>query len=466
MNEMELRVQLWDSYRLARIILGEPLESLKWNKVVLQAIQKVAEDKLEQIRLMKLLDASDRDLKSDIAFPNAPTTITTVAQPNDQFQSLKIDLQAILSTLQQENDAEKAAESLQSLMNKFENLPGETQVLASTHPKPQSSTMMQIHSQHTQLLQSQIDSYQLQVEQQQDELVDWRDKYTHLESLAVTPRDAQELLDDYNPHDPNLHTRVRTLLHKCSQLQKEQEKQRQQWKEDLQQAEEKQRLAKESLYDYQLQHQMLLEDTAQAIDWWQQMSVDRSNYHSRLSQILEKEEACLLEMEQLEWILTNLAFQAVQMEDEEELASDNRQLFATELEKLQQSQDLGYTLQEQVREYIAQQRQRLGDIYNSAWIGQTPSDTSTDGSENNTPMTASDANLLPKDSLELHELVSRQQDQIRSLQNQVQALQRRNVVVPSKSDSTESTYALSEEHSERHSGTRDLGAEDLMGMHP
>ncbi len=57
MNEVELRVQLWDSYRLARIILGTPIRSTSLRgKTILQSIRKVAEMKLELIRLQNELE--------------------------------------------------------------------------------------------------------------------------------------------------------------------------------------------------------------------------------------------------------------------------------------------------------------------------------------------------------------------------------------------------------------------------
>lgn len=57
MNEVELRVQLWDAYRLARIILGVPIKSTSLRgKVILHSIRKVAEMKLELIRLQKELE--------------------------------------------------------------------------------------------------------------------------------------------------------------------------------------------------------------------------------------------------------------------------------------------------------------------------------------------------------------------------------------------------------------------------
>jgi hypothetical protein len=59
LNEVELRIQLWDSYRLARIILGTPIKSFSLRgKTILHSIRKVAEMKLELIRLEKELEMS------------------------------------------------------------------------------------------------------------------------------------------------------------------------------------------------------------------------------------------------------------------------------------------------------------------------------------------------------------------------------------------------------------------------
>lgn len=56
LNEVELRIQLWDAYRLVRIILGTPIKSFSLRgKTILQSIRKVAEMKLELIRLEKEL---------------------------------------------------------------------------------------------------------------------------------------------------------------------------------------------------------------------------------------------------------------------------------------------------------------------------------------------------------------------------------------------------------------------------
>jgi hypothetical protein len=57
LNQVELRVQLWDSYRLARIILGIPIKSFSLKgKTILHAIRIVAEMKLELILLKKELE--------------------------------------------------------------------------------------------------------------------------------------------------------------------------------------------------------------------------------------------------------------------------------------------------------------------------------------------------------------------------------------------------------------------------
>jgi hypothetical protein len=48
MDAVQLRVQLWDSYRLARIILGVPIKSFNLeSKAILNAIRVTAEMKME-----------------------------------------------------------------------------------------------------------------------------------------------------------------------------------------------------------------------------------------------------------------------------------------------------------------------------------------------------------------------------------------------------------------------------------
>ena len=59
MDELQLRVQLWDSYRLARIILGRSISCFTLKKrTILNAIQIVAEMKVEIIHLHKELEVA------------------------------------------------------------------------------------------------------------------------------------------------------------------------------------------------------------------------------------------------------------------------------------------------------------------------------------------------------------------------------------------------------------------------
>jgi len=81
LNEVELRIQLWDAYRLARIILGTPIKSFSLRgKTILHSIRKVAEMKLELIRLQKELEMSHillQDTSPTLPLPEYMTTSTT-----------------------------------------------------------------------------------------------------------------------------------------------------------------------------------------------------------------------------------------------------------------------------------------------------------------------------------------------------------------------------------------------------
>ena len=58
LNDKQLRIQLWDSFRLARVILGEPVKDKRRlsHKSILHSIRKVAELKLQNDRMLKKLD--------------------------------------------------------------------------------------------------------------------------------------------------------------------------------------------------------------------------------------------------------------------------------------------------------------------------------------------------------------------------------------------------------------------------
>ena len=58
LNDKQLRIQLWDSFRLARVILGKPVKDKRKlsHKSILHAIRKVAEMKIQIIRMSEQVD--------------------------------------------------------------------------------------------------------------------------------------------------------------------------------------------------------------------------------------------------------------------------------------------------------------------------------------------------------------------------------------------------------------------------
>mmetsp|Transcript_7878 Transcript_7878/g.19554 ORF Transcript_7878/g.19554 Transcript_7878/m.19554 type:complete len:764 (+) Transcript_7878:216-2507(+) len=58
LSDKQLRIQLWDSFRLARVILGEPVKDKRRlsHKSILLSIRKVAELKMQNISMLKELD--------------------------------------------------------------------------------------------------------------------------------------------------------------------------------------------------------------------------------------------------------------------------------------------------------------------------------------------------------------------------------------------------------------------------
>ena len=72
-SEQELRIQLWDSFRLARVILGKPVKDKRKlsHKSILHAIRKVAEMKIQIIRMSQELDKYKQREKKQKAYRKA-----------------------------------------------------------------------------------------------------------------------------------------------------------------------------------------------------------------------------------------------------------------------------------------------------------------------------------------------------------------------------------------------------------
>jgi hypothetical protein len=89
MDELQLRVQLWDSYRLARIILGRSISCFTLKKrTILNAIQIVAEMKVEIIHLNTELEVARHRITPSLSSSEAGDTKELL----DKIQSLKEQL--------------------------------------------------------------------------------------------------------------------------------------------------------------------------------------------------------------------------------------------------------------------------------------------------------------------------------------------------------------------------------------
>ena len=108
-SEQELRIQLWDSFRLARVILGKPVKDKRKlsHKSILHAIRKVAEMKIQIIRMSQELDKYKQREKKQKAYKKAkkegkltpkegesavesnPSSPSAITPSNESVQSVK-----------------------------------------------------------------------------------------------------------------------------------------------------------------------------------------------------------------------------------------------------------------------------------------------------------------------------------------------------------------------------------------
>ena len=103
MDEVELQVHLWDSYRLARIILGTPIKTHLNNKTILNSIRVVAEMKLDLIRLNKELEVSKVSKVTSGTAPAPDGSLPPLPlQDNQKMESVKVQKQELQKELQEQ----------------------------------------------------------------------------------------------------------------------------------------------------------------------------------------------------------------------------------------------------------------------------------------------------------------------------------------------------------------------------
>jgi hypothetical protein len=256
MDAVQLRVQLWDSYRLARIILGVPIKSFNLeSKSILHAIRVTAEMKMELIRLnerVKELEVCKLEEETNGSIlPTNAVEENRLFQENlqreyqeqsDIFEALQFELSDMIGATErnletsvehwQEAPEEAKGELdqlLKNILQKAEKtsqesrskLTGLQQTLATSqqqsleHAKQlqqlqrkfqtkkilhqiEMESFKSKHLQQIMDLSGQLDTYKEQVERQHEEIANWQDRYHELENLAVTPEQAHDVLHAIN----------------------------------------------------------------------------------------------------------------------------------------------------------------------------------------------------------------------------------------------------------------------------
>ena len=148
-------------------------------------------------------------------------------------------------------------------------------------------------------------------------------------------------------------------------------KEEKQMEESLRVARKKEEDSKEELLHMRLQEEILDEETKiPPEDWREQMSAERAAYKFEMSEIMSREEARFIEMEQLEVHLTQLAFLAVAIEDLQKEAKENQKRHNMRIIKKRTKQETTRKrvegLQSEVQEIIDQQRLTLSELSKSS----------------------------------------------------------------------------------------------------
>eukprot|EP00539_Tryblionella_compressa_P016891 CAMPEP_0178843296 /NCGR_PEP_ID=MMETSP0746-20121128/16061_1 /TAXON_ID=913974 /ORGANISM="Nitzschia punctata, Strain CCMP561" /LENGTH=782 /DNA_ID=CAMNT_0020506881 /DNA_START=70 /DNA_END=2418 /DNA_ORIENTATION=- len=181
MSDAAMRVQLWDSFRLARIILGKPVKSRRLsNHVILHAIRKVAEMKLHISKLERDVDDDDDDafFRPAIATPlsddssSAPVRRDAASIKREKEQRLKAYNSKRSTALQHQHDM--AMEALQ-----YE--------VGSSEQNGDADNLMNLHSQGSGILSSGS-----QETASSTPLVSMSSSYSNMDALAEEDNDDDD----------------------------------------------------------------------------------------------------------------------------------------------------------------------------------------------------------------------------------------------------------------------------------
>mmetsp|Transcript_27701 Transcript_27701/g.67427 ORF Transcript_27701/g.67427 Transcript_27701/m.67427 type:complete len:552 (-) Transcript_27701:116-1771(-) len=433
LDAVKLRVHMYDSYRLARIILGIPIKSFDGSlnsKAIFEAIRVVAEMKMELIRLQGKVKQLEADNGLDETSKDQHGSKTAEQQKlSDQNELLKdyneqmmrlngsqSRVVGILSnltgladshfdgdaTVPNESKTQIPRDEEQALREAKESAENSREILAHVNhlfemSQKQSadfrgqidklerqiktkSTIQQIelesfrtkHAQQVMDLCRQLEAYKEQVESQHEEMLRMQERYHELEALAVTPKQAHDVLQAINQitedssveEQMEVQSQVVEILQRMSQMYTKQVHDEAELHAILEAAKRKEERSKEELQDLKLQEKILLEETRiPAEDWREALAAQRNLCERQVSDIMSREESRLLEMEVLELKLTELAFSAVEIEDLRDDVERNRDQHDDKITKINSvavgTESAMARLRQQVEEIMEKQKQSI-----------------------------------------------------------------------------------------------------------
>ncbi|KAL3941235.1 MAG: hypothetical protein SGBAC_004381 [Bacillariaceae sp.] len=338
------------------------------NELFKDYIEQVMRLNTSQSRVVGILSdltglVDDSHLCGDAASPKA----NRIQIPGDEAAALREAKEA----------TEKAREILACVHSLFETSQKESveyrgQIDKLKRQFQTKSTIHQIeleafrtkHAQQVMDLCRQLEAYKEQVESQHEEMLRMQERYHDLEALAVTPKQAHDVLQAVNritevssvEEQMEVQNQVVEILQRMSQMYTKQVHDETELHAILEAAKRKEERSTEELIDLKLQEEILLEETRiPAGDWREALAAQRILCERQISDIMSREESRLLEMEVLELKLTELAFSAVEIEDLRADVEQNRDEHESKITKIN-------TFAVVTESAIARLRQQVEDI--------------------------------------------------------------------------------------------------------
>ncbi|CAJ1950345.1 unnamed protein product [Cylindrotheca closterium] len=374
---IQSRIHIYDSFRLARIILGSNIKSFNGSldsTAIFEAITVVAEMKMELVQLqgkVKQLEARNiiGEASSEDQFGSKTSEQQKLLEQNELLkdyneqmirlhasQSRTVDIlsnwngghfdvdagdasvpneEAVLRVAKESTEKSKELlaranylfETSQKQLTSCRKQIGKLQRQIQTKSTIQHIELESFRSKHARQVMDlcgQLEAYKEQVETQHEEMLRMQERFHELEALAVTPKQAHDVLQAINQiaedssveEQMEVQSQVVEILQRMSQMYTKQVHDDAELHAILEAAKRKEERSNEELQDLKLQEKILLEETrVPAKDWREALAAQRTLCERQISDILSREESRLLEMEILELKLTELAFAAVEIED-------------------------------------------------------------------------------------------------------------------------------------------------------